>query len=81
MSDSAEVHNFLNVRGAEHRVTRLTAGVDVRMVAEDVECVARDAAGGNVYDVRNELAGDLVHVRDHEKKTLGSSVGRGQSTG
>ena len=28
-----------------------------------------------------QLAGDLVHVRDHQQQTLGSGIGGGQSTG
>ena len=51
------------------------------MVTEDVQSVARYAAGGNVDNVRKKLTGDLVHIRDHKKKTLRSGVGRGKSTG
>ncbi|SCI83182.1 Uncharacterised protein [uncultured Clostridium sp.] len=35
MSNSAQVHNFLNGAGAKHRETGLTACINVRMVAED----------------------------------------------
>ena len=32
-------------------------------------------------DAGQELAGDLIHIRDHQKKTLGSCIGGGESAG
>ncbi len=81
VSDGAEVHAFLNGVRAKHGKTGLAAGHDVGVVTEDVQGVARDAAGGNVHDAGSLLTGDLVHVRDHQEKTLRSRVGGGQSTG
>ena len=81
VSDSAEVHALLNGVGAKHGKTGLAAGHDVGVVAEDVQRVARDAAGGDVEDAGSLLTGDLVHVRDHQEKALRSRVSRGESTG
>src|SRR5699024_4540984 len=56
----------------------LTAGVDVRVVAEYIERVRSYAARRNVDDAWQQLAGDLVHIRDHEEQTLRRGVGRGE---
>ena len=81
VSHSREIHDFLRVGLGKHCITGLTAGIDVGMVAEDVQSVRSDAASRNVDNVRKQFAGDLVHIRDHQKKTLGSGVGSGKSTG
>ena len=48
------------------------------MVAEDGQGVGSQGAGGTVDDARQQLACDLVHVRDHQQQTLGGGVGGGQ---
>ena len=78
MGHRAEIHDLLRGIGAEHGKAGLTAGVNVRMVAEDGQRVAGHGAGRNVDDARQKLACNLVHVRDHEKKALGRGVGGGQ---
>ena len=81
MGYRTKVHDLLNGVGAEHGVASLATCHDVGVVTENVQGVARDAAGGYMHDGRKELTGDLVHVRDHKKKTLRCSVSRGESTG
>ena len=49
------------------------------MVAENIQRVGCNAAGGNVNNVRKKLACDLIHIRDHKKKSLRCRVGRCQS--
>ena len=78
VSHQGEVHAFLHGTGAQHGEAGLTAGHDVLMVAEDGQGVACDCTGGNMEDTGKKFAGDLVHVRDHQKKTLGCSVGGSQ---
>ena len=77
--DGAEVHDLLLVGFRHHRKARLTAGVDVGMIAEDVEGVRRDAARRDVDHAGEQFARDLVHIRDHQKKSLRRGVGGGQS--
>ena len=77
----SQIHDLLDVALGEHGEAGLAAGHDVGVIAEDVERVGGDAAGGHVEDARQALARDLVHVRDHEQQALGRRVGRGQSTG
>ena len=72
----AEVHDFLNVGLAQHGETCLAAGHDVRMVTEDAEGVGCEGTGGYMKDTGEKFAGDLVHVRNHQQKTLGCGVGR-----
>ena len=79
--DQSEVHDFLNGVGAEHGETGLANSHDVRMVAENGKALAGQGAGGDMEDRRGQFAGDLVHVGDHQKKTLGGREGRGQGAG
>jgi hypothetical protein len=48
------------------------------VIAEDVKSVRSYASCGNVNNARKELACDLIHVGDHEKKTLRSSISSGE---
>ena len=77
---STEVHHFLNTRSAEHCITGLTARIHVGMVTEDRKRMSRERTSRNVDNVRQQFAGDLVHIRDHQQQTLRSGVGGGQRT-
>ncbi len=79
VGNRCQVHDFLYGRGAEHRASCLTTCINVRMVAEDGQSVACHSAGGYVEDARKLLARDLVQVRDHQQKSLGSGECRRQS--
>ena len=81
MGDGTEVHDFLLVGLREHRETGLAAGVNVGMIPKDVQRVRCDATGGHVDDAGEQLAGDLIHIRDHQEQTLGCRVGGRQRTG
>ncbi len=70
VGDEREVLSLLDGGGGEHREARLAAAHDVRVVAEDVEALVGERAGGDVEDRRRELARDLVHVRDHQQEAL-----------
>ena len=80
VSDGGKVHDLLNVGLCQHRKARLTAGHNVTVVTEDVQGVARNGTRADVEHAGQQLARDLVHVRDHQQQTLRSGVGRGQST-
>ncbi len=81
MRHGAEVHDFLDVAFGQHGEAGLTAGHNVAVITEDVQGVAGDGTGGNVEHARQQLAGDLVHIGDHQQQALGCGVGGGQSTG
>ena len=74
VSNSTEVHNFLRAVSAQHCITGLTASVDVGVIAENVQRMGSNATCGYVDNAREQLASHLVHVRDHQEKTLGSSI-------
>ena len=65
MSDCTEVHNFLRVRLCQHREAGLTAGIDVGMVAENVERVGGNSSRGNVEHSREQFTCDFIHVWNH----------------
>ena len=51
------------------------------MVAEDVQRVGGHGTGGHVEHGGQQLAGELVHVGDHQQQALGRGVGGGQGAG
>ena len=79
--DGREVHDLLHARLSEHGAARLACGHDILVVAEDVQGVRSECARGDVEDARQQLAGYLVEIRDHQQEALRSRVRRRQSTG
>ena len=69
---------FLHGVGGQHGETGLTAGHHVGMIAEDGQRVIGQRTGGNVEHAGHQLAGDFVHVGDHQKKSLRGGEGGGQ---
>ena len=76
VGDRGEVVGLLDRARAEQREAGLAAGHDVGVVAEDRERVGGDRAGGDVHAEGRQLAGDLVHVRDHQEQALRRGEGR-----
>ena len=70
VSDCREVHDFLHRSFAEHGEAGLTASHDILMVTEDAERVTGESTSRNVEHARQEFTCNLVHVRNHEQKTL-----------
>ena len=81
LGDQGEVHDLLDIVGAEHGPAGGAAGHDVGMVAEYRERLCRDGSGRDVEDGGGQLAGDLVHVGDHQQQSLAAGEGRGQRAG
>ena len=48
------------------------------MISEDGQGVGRESSRRYVDDAGEKLAGDLIHIRDHEEQALGRRVGRRQ---
>ena len=72
-----KIHDFLHGSGSKHGKAGLAAAHHVAVIAEDGERMVSKRTGGNVEHAGQQLAGDLVHVRDHQQ-ALGSGEGRGQ---
>ena len=77
----SEVLAFLHAAGGEHGKAGLAAGHHVGMVTENRKALHGKCTGCHMEDRGGQFARNLVHVRDHQEKTLGSGEGRGQSTG
>ena len=78
--DSGQIHRLLRRGGHQHAVAGGAAGHEVGVVAEDRVVVARDDAGRDVHDARQELAAHGVHRRDHQHQALRGGIGAGQGT-
>ena len=81
MCNCRKVHNLLRVGFSQHSETGLAAGHNVGVVAEDVQRVGSNRTRGNVEHAGEQLACDLIHIRDHEQQTLRSSISSGQCAG
>ena len=78
MRDQRHVLGFLNAGGGQHRKARLAAGHHVGVVAENGQGVRGQRARGNVEHAGQQLAGDFVHIGDHQQQALGRRKGRRQ---
>ena len=78
MRDGGQVHRLLRRGGHQHAVAGGAAGHEVGVVTEDRVVVARDDAGRDVHDARQELAAHGVHRRDHQHQALRGGEGRGE---
>ena len=80
VSSSGHIHYLLYRTFAEHSETSLAASHHILVVTEDTKRVRSQRTGRNVEYARNQLTGNLVHVRNHQEQTLRSSEGGGQCT-
>ena len=78
MRNQRHILRFLNRVGSDHGKAGLTAGHNVGMVTENRKRMISQRTGTHVENARKQLAGDLVHVRDHQQKALGRREGRRQ---
>ncbi len=81
MRHGGQVHDLLRVGLGQHGKAGLTAGVDVGMVAEDVQRVGGHGTGRDMEYAGQVFGCDLVHVGDHQQKALRSREGGGERTG
>ena len=70
LRDEREVVGLLHRRRGEQREARLAHRHHVGVVAEDRQPLRGERPGGDVEHRRRQLAGDLVHVRDHQQQAL-----------
>ena len=79
MGHSREVHDLLNAGLSEHSAARLACGHDILMVAENIQGVRGECTGRDVENARQQLAGYLIKIRDHQQESLRSGICRRQS--
>ena len=70
MRNRSEIHDLLHARLCEHSDTRLACRHDVLMVTENVQRGCCDCTCADMEHARQELARDLIHIRNHEQKPL-----------
>ena len=70
VGNAGQVHNLLHGAFSQHGEARLAAGHYILMVAEDAQGVAGEGAGRYVEYAGQVLAGNLVHVGNHQQQTL-----------
>ena len=76
MGHTRQVHNFLHTAFRQHGKAGLTAGHDVLMIAEDTQGAGSQRTGRYVEYRRQQLAGNFIHVRNHQQQALGCRIGR-----
>ena len=76
LRDQRQVVRLLHRRRRQQREAGLAHGHHVGVVAEDRQPLRRQRPRGHVQHRRGELAGDLVHVRDHQQQALGGGERR-----
>ena len=80
MRDTCQVHHLLHGRSGEHREAGLTRGHHVLMVAEDRKRLGRQRTRRYVEYAGQQLAGDLVHIGNHQQQALRCRKSRSQRT-
>ena len=81
MGHSAQVHDLLRRGGGQQGKASAADTHHVGVVSEDGQGVGGESAGGDMEHARQHLAGDLVHIGDHQQQALGGSVSGSQSAG
>ena len=81
MGHGGEVHHLLHGALAQHGEARLAAGHHILVVAEDAERVRGQCTCRHVEDAGKELAGNLVHVGNHQQEALRCGEGGGEGAG
>ena len=81
MSHSRQIHDFLRIVGAQQSITRLTAGHDIGVIAEDGQRMSGQRAGRYMDHAGQLASGNLVHVGDHQQQALGCGKRSRQGAG
>ena len=77
--DQREIVRFLYGRARQHRPPGHPGRHHVAVIAEDRKGMGRHGARRHVEHSRQQLAGDLVHVRNHQQQALRCGEGGGES--
>ena len=72
VSNRSQIHNFLRIRFSKHCNASLATSINVRMITKNVQCLSSNTACSNMEYTRKLFSSNLVHIRNHQKKTLRS---------
>ena len=67
MSDRRQIHDLLHAAFGQHGEAGLPRRHHVGMVAENADCIGADDPGADMEYAGQQLAGDFVHVGNHQK--------------
>jgi hypothetical protein len=81
LGQQGEVHDLLGRVGTKQGEAGHARRHHVAVVAEDGQGLAGKRTGGDVEYRRRQLAGDLVHIGQHQQQALGGGKGRRQRAG
>ena len=76
MCHRRQIHGLLHIGRANHGKTRLGAGHNVAMVTKNGQSVSGQRTGRNVHYTGQKLAGNTIHIGNHQQQTL-----RGRKSG
>ena len=78
---SPQIHDLLRGGGGQQGKACLADAHDITVVTENGQCMGAKGAGRHMEHTWQHLAGDLIHIRDHQQQPLGGGVSSGQGTG
>ena len=70
LRDERKIGGFLNRIGSKHRKTGGARGHYVAVIAKNRKCMRGHRTGRNMNHGGSEFPCDLVHIGDHQEKTL-----------
>ena len=81
LCNEGEIHDLLRRVAGQEPPSGGAHSHHIAVVAKDGERLAGEATRGNVKDRGRKLAGDLVHVGNHQEQALGGGKGSRQGAG
>ena len=80
MRHARQIHHLLYRRGGQHGEPGLAGGHDVLVVSENRQRLCGQRTRRDVEHARQQFAGDLIHIGDHQQQTLRRGERRRQGT-
>ncbi len=79
MGNRCQIHCFLNTGGCQHGKPCLPTCHNILMITENGQGMGSQSPCADMKYCRQQFSGNLVHVGDHQQKSLGCGVRRCQS--
>ncbi len=78
MRHQGQIHDLLHGSGSQQGKAGLANRIDVRVITEDAQGMGGNGACGHVKHHGHQLAGNLVHIGDHQQESLRCGKGSGK---